>query len=735
MFRHRRHTKILAGFIFAIALVGSPLSLQRAYGQDAMPEAASAAETKAAPAPPAGDPKAAITTKDPTMEVEDLQLLVRPLPLDELQNEAAAWMLLVKTKAKEISDAEIAIKRQNRSITKQQEAVTALETAKKALEEAEKGQKASSPGSPEYEAATKKVEEAKAQLQKAQDSVKEAAEIKQESKEDKALQNALKDAAKTGEIDDAKKLLETLKSDRDKLTAGTPNYDQATAKIDKLEAAIKTLEEAQEDQQKAVPNTPDFKAAKQQVEKATQELRQIQSEINGGGQPETNKTDQSNRQLDQSVASLEKTEIRGDTEKQVAGSPGQANLPENLQQQGDKLKQTSDKLEQNTEAETEIKNQLVANVTELQSARTALIDRFNVVLTELERKGGDASAYRKYIEAISIVEIDLKDTEGVGVRLLRWVQSDEGGLRWASNIGKFGGIVLLVGLSTQALGILFNTSLKKAGVSTLLRQFLVMLVKRGGIVLGVLIALTALEVSLGPLLALLGGASFVLAFALQSNLGNFASGLMLMVYKPFDVGDEVKIGEIWAWVDSITLASTKLKGFAGQMYTIPNNVVWTSTIQNLTHTEIRKVVIWLRVSFHQNLAEVEKLVIETIKSVPKVLSDPAPATFVWNIEEYYISVNASAWATKADYWEVYAEVIRKVRAALDESGLGVAAVPAEIKIGMSGEEFFTKSYRPQLMPEQGAKQGTKQEVVGESTEPTVQEPALEAATPSVSNGV
>jgi small conductance mechanosensitive channel len=189
-------------------------------------------------------------------------------------------------------------------------------------------------------------------------------------------------------------------------------------------------------------------------------------------------------------------------------------------------------------------------------------------------------------------------------------------------------------------------------------------------------ALTALGVSLGPLLTVLGGISFVLAFALQSNLGNFASGLMLMFNKPFDVGDEVKIGELWAWVDSITLANTKLKGFGGQIYTLPNNEVWGSTIQNLTHGKNRKIVIWLRISFAQNLPELEKLAIETIKSVPGVLENPAPFTFVWNIEEYYISVNVQGWTTKEDYWNAYAETIRRLQKALDEAGIGVAAIPA-----------------------------------------------------------
>jgi len=72
-----------------------------------------------------------------------------------------------------------------------------------------------------------------------------------------------------------------------------------------------------------------------------------------------------------------------------------------------------------------------------------LVDRLKVILDELEAKGGDPAAYRAYIQAVSGVELDITDTQGLGVRLLSWLQSEEDGLRWAINVGKFVGIVLI----------------------------------------------------------------------------------------------------------------------------------------------------------------------------------------------------------------------------------------------------------------------------------------------------
>jgi len=189
--------------------------------------------------------------------------------------------------------------------------------------------------------------------------------------------------------------------------------------------------------------------------------------------------------------------------------------------------------------------------------------------------------------------------------------------------------------------------------------------------------LTALEVSLAPVLAVVGGASFIFAFALQSNLGNFASGLMIMVNKPFDVGDEVKIGSLWGWVDSISLASTRIKGFGGQMFTVPNNTVWGDTIENLTTSETRKVAVGLRIGFEQDLTEIEKVLVDIFKSHPKILDNPEPSTFVFSIEDYYISLKASGWAKTDEFWSVSADIIRTIQKRFEQEGINIAAIPAQ----------------------------------------------------------
>lgn len=620
------------------------------WAQDAPVEEAAPAEL-----PPA-DPALALTTQDPTIPVDELVLLLKPLTLEELSHEAAAWMMLLQLKAKEISNAEIAVKRQNLSLAKQDEAVAALNQAKTALAEAEAAQTNAAPGSPAYEEATQKVEEAKENLATAEEAVKESADAKEDLATDETLKEALESSQQSGELETAKELLEQAQTEREELTAGTPAYETATGQIDALGKAIADVEAAQAAAAATVPDTPEAEAAAAEVEAALQILREAQGAIDGTQtDPQELPNQEAADKVDEAAAQIAATDLTqpGAGEGEAGANPSEAELSEKQ----DQLDTTITQLEESSEVDAEVKEDLLVNVTNLQSEQTALIDRLNAVLKEVARKGGDTSAFDKYIQSISVVTIDAQDTQGLLVRLGSWVQSEQGGVRWGINIGKFVGIVLASIVVSRVLAFGVDLGLKRtANVSSLFRQFATMVIRRGGVMIGVLLALTALEVSLAPILAVVGGASFVLAFALQSNLGNLASGLMLLVYKPFDVGDEVKIGGLWGWVDSITLASTRIKGFANQVYTIPNNAVWNGTIENLTAGDVRKGSILVRVPYDSDLKHVRQVLLEIGQDHPLVLESPAPGAFLWEFSEFTIDFLFGFTTKLDDFWTVWQDM-------------------------------------------------------------------------------
>lgn len=689
---------VVTGLISVFAVVGLPALSQ----ESEEPEEESKSVLIESTIPKDVNPAAAVTVADLTIPIDQLELLVKPLTLEELQTEAAAWLLLLKDKVQEISKSEIAIKRQNLAIESKDAAAKSVEEAQAKLTEAESALAKASPGTPESEKANQQVEEAKQALQKSKQAVEDAIKTGKDLQGDKELQATLEEAGSEQDISTARKVLEEAQKEREKLTAGSVSYEEATEKIDALDKALIDLEAEEEALKGTVPDSPEFKELSAKVDAARAKVIEATKAISNSGlassavKDETSvESESAEKKLKEITTDIEVVEDQAKTDAADGNATDAAD-----QDSGKKLEKVTDQLQNVAEAESDLKNQLVVNVTELQGAQTAIIDRFNVVLDALDKKGGDTASYRKYIEAVSGIELNAQDTQGLGVRLVSWVKSDEGGVRWGISLAKFFGILLASVIVSHLLARLTKKVLTQVGgASSLFRDFMVMVVGRGVLVAGVLLALTSLGVSLGPILALLGGASFVLAFALQSNLGNFASGLMLLLNKPFDVGDEIKVAGYWAYVDSISLANTKLKDFGGNIVTLPNNTVWGSDIINYTHTDLRKIMLPINIKFTQDLEEVRSMWIEIASSHPKVLDTPAPSWFPWNTYyDYYIPVGLVAWTKTDDYWGVYVDLLKLLQKRIGELDIELAAPQQEIKLYQDSADKIASQLPSSVLP-------------------------------------
>jgi small conductance mechanosensitive channel len=249
-----------------------------------------------------------------------------------------------------------------------------------------------------------------------------------------------------------------------------------------------------------------------------------------------------------------------------------------------KVENLATKVAEATTAKTDVKVQLIDYSTQLTSARTALTDRLKLVLDTLELKGGDPKEYRLYIASIAGVKIDVTDKTATWARIKYWATADEGGLRWARNLGIFSGYILGSIVLAWIVRIIMRRLMGVGQVSShLLQDFLVAMSGRVIVFVGVLLGLSAPEVNLAPLLAVIGAVGFVIAFALQGTLSNFASGLLIMVNKPFDVNDEVEVGGgIKGQVAAVSIFNTLIQTEDGLKMIVPNNSIWNGVIVNHT---------------------------------------------------------------------------------------------------------------------------------------------------------
>ncbi len=207
--------------------------------------------------------------------------------------------------------------------------------------------------------------------------------------------------------------------------------------------------------------------------------------------------------------------------------------------------------------------------------------------------------------------------------------------------------------------------------SELLSGMVVATARNLTVLLGILIALSQVGISLGPLLAGLGIAGFIIGFALQDTLSNFASGMMILMYRPFDVGDFVTAGGVTGKVSDMSPVNTTLTTLDNQRLVIPNNMVWTSVITNVTAQKTRRVDLMFGVAYDDDVEKVEKILTEIVSSHPSVLSDPEPAIKLHEFADSSVNFIVRPWVNTDDYWDTYWDIMRAVKLRFDAEGITI----------------------------------------------------------------
>jgi len=275
------------------------------------------------------------------------------------------------------------------------------------------------------------------------------------------------------------------------------------------------------------------------------------------------------------------------------------------------------------------KKALIDEIGAERAVRTDLADRLRVVLDAFEAKGGEpgeTAEIRAYLGAIGGVEVDVSNWETAWLTARQWVVAEDGGRRLARNAGILVGTVLLGAAVGWLLSLFVNHGLKRTQLSSrLLRHFLRLWIARLGGFVGLLFGLSMIGVNMTPILAALGAAGFILAFALQNTISNFASGLLILFQRPFDTGDEIEAAGVTGEVERVSLFSTHLSTAENRKVIVPNNMIWDDVIVNSTGAPTRRLSIEIEVNAaDHSLEESEEILRRVMAAHPGVLEDPAP---------------------------------------------------------------------------------------------------------------
>ena len=330
---------------------------------------------------------------------------------------------------------------------------------------------------------------------------------------------------------------------------------------------------------------------------------------------------------------------------------------------------------------SDTKEQLLDEVAELREERVKAIDRLNAVLDELSAKLGPAEdemeqeqvlEFRRYVEAVKGVDVDTTDLQALRSTAYSWLVSPEGGRRVAWHFSEFILIVAGFWLLSLLLRRLAGKAMALAsGASQILSRFVVNSVGRITIIIGLLLGLAALEINITPLVAVIGAAGFVIAFALQNTLSNFASGLMIMFYKPFDIGDFVETPSVSGTVKSMTLVTTNMLTPDNKLLVVPNNELWGKVITNVTGSSERRVDLVFGIGYGDDIALAERVLGEVVASHPQVLKEPEPVIRVAELADSSVNLICRPWVKTADYWPVCWELTRAVKERFDAEGISI----------------------------------------------------------------
>jgi small conductance mechanosensitive channel len=219
----------------------------------------------------------------------------------------------------------------------------------------------------------------------------------------------------------------------------------------------------------------------------------------------------------------------------------------------------------------------------------------------------------------------------------------------------------------------------KSSYEESLQQFLINLLSWGLKILLIITLLGTLGVPTTSFAAIIAAAGLAVGLALQGSLGNFAGGVLIMIFKPFKIGDLIEAQGEMGTVKQIEIFTTKLTGLSNKEIIMPNGALSNGNIINYTTEGTRRVDLVFGVGYDSNIKITKEVLMAVLKTHPKVLQTPEPTVNVLALADSSVNFAVRPWCNAEDYWTVYFEVTENVKEALDAAGIEIP-YPHQVEI-------------------------------------------------------
>ncbi|MGQ9426384.1 mechanosensitive ion channel family protein [Gilvimarinus sp. F26214L] len=242
---------------------------------------------------------------------------------------------------------------------------------------------------------------------------------------------------------------------------------------------------------------------------------------------------------------------------------------------------------------------------------------------------------------------------------------------WAINIA-MALVILLLGRFAVAIVVrVAEAVMTRAKVDPMLVRFIASILTGLLVLMVVIAAVDQLGVDTTSFVALIGAAGLAIGLALQNSLGNFASGVMLILFKPFKVGDYVEAGSTAGVVKEIRIFSTIMTTPDNRRVIVPNGSIYENTIVNYSALDTRRLDLVFSIGYDDDLKLAKDILEKTLREDERVLAEPEPVVQLGELADNSVNFNVRPWVSQADYWALRSDLIEKVKLTFDANGITI----------------------------------------------------------------
>ncbi|MBN2212384.1 MAG: mechanosensitive ion channel [Sedimentisphaerales bacterium] len=242
-------------------------------------------------------------------------------------------------------------------------------------------------------------------------------------------------------------------------------------------------------------------------------------------------------------------------------------------------------------------------------------------------------------------------------------------------------VILIVGRwVAKLLSRLVERAMKRAKVDGMLSRFIHHLCYIGLMVLVIISALGQLGIHTASFAAILAAAGLAVGLALQGSLSNFAAGVMLLIFRPFKLGDFIDAGGQMGSVQEIQLFNTVLNTPDNVRVVVPNGQITAGTIKNYTFNETRRLDMVFGVSYSDDLKQARQIIEEILNADERVLKEPAPTIAVAELADSSANFVVRPWVKGADYWSTKFDLTEKIKNTFDQQGITIPFPQRDVHI-------------------------------------------------------